>query len=91
MGLSGFEERITHHLSVGEKKRVALATLLTMRPAALLLDEPTAGLDEDDVEGVVALLNGLDAALLVVSQDHAFLNRVAHRRLALRNGSVLDG
>ena len=83
VGMSAYADRITHHLSVGEKKLIALATILAMQPAVLLLDEPTAGLDEAAVERVVALLAGLDAAQLIVSQDAAFLARVTRRRAIL--------
>ncbi len=51
LGLEGFEERITYKLSGGEKKLVALATVLAMQPEVLLLDEPTAGLDERSAAG----------------------------------------
>lgn len=88
VGLSGFEDRITHHLSVGEKRLVALATILSMAPSALLMDEPTAGLDGSAVERVIALLNGLDCALLVVSQDQDFLAKVARQRLLLASGEI---
>lgn len=91
VGMPDFAERITHHLSVGEKKLIALATILSMKPAVLLLDEPTAGLDDNAVVRLVALLKGLDASLLVISQDHSFLSRVTRRKLVLRDGCLLDG
>jgi cobalt/nickel transport system ATP-binding protein len=47
LGLHGYEKRITHRLSGGEKRLVALATILAMNPECYLLDEPTTGLDED--------------------------------------------
>lgn len=89
VGMRAYAERVTHHLSVGEKKLIALATILAMKPSVLLLDEPTAGLDEEATERVVSLLKGLDAAQLIISQDAAFLARVTDRRLLLEGGRVV--
>ena len=88
LGLVGFEERVTHRLSFGEKRLVSLATVLAMQPEALLLDEPAAGLDSDVAERMVVVLNRLDLPMLVVSHDEAFLSRVATSRLLLRKGRV---
>ncbi|HET9252335.1 MAG TPA: ATP-binding cassette domain-containing protein [Candidatus Eisenbacteria bacterium] len=77
-----FEERAPATLSEGEKRRVAIAGLLVDPPRAILLDEPTAGLD---LEGRHALAAALDAcrrlghAILLASHDHEFVARVADR------------
>jgi cobalt/nickel transport system ATP-binding protein len=89
VGMSAYVDRITHHLSVGEKKLIALATILSMKPSVLLLDEPTAGLDENAVERVVALLKSLDAAQLIISQDAVFLGRVTRSNLRLTEGRIV--
>lgn len=47
VGMNGFGDRLSHHLSVGQKKRIAIATVLSMRPQILVLDEPSAGLDPE--------------------------------------------
>ncbi len=75
LGLAGFEDRITHKLSGGEKKLVSLATILSMSPRILLLDEPTTGLDENTRERIISLLNGLDVSMIVVSHENDFLSR----------------
>lgn len=88
LGLAGFEDRVTYHLSGGERRMVSLATVLAMQPQALLLDEPTAGLDEatqERLEGVL-LASGLPWA--VVSHDRGFLERTCDTVLRLHEGRL---
>lgn len=91
VGLSGFEERVPHRLSGGEKKLVALATILAMQPEVLVLDEPTTGLSPEAKNRLVEILNNLDMARLVVSHDMDFLNDTTDRLLAMREGKVRPG
>ncbi len=74
LGLDGFEDRVTYKLSGGEKKLVALATVLAMQPQLLLLDEPTAGLDEATRDRLIHILQNLDISYLIVSHERDFLN-----------------
>lgn len=89
VGLQGFEHRITHKLSGGEKKLLSLATVLAMQPEALLLDEPTTGLDPDTRHDLVSLLNRLEQTLLIVSHDWDFLHQTTTRLITLDNGRIL--
>ncbi len=89
LGLSGFEERITHRLSGGEKRLVSLATVLAMAPDVLLLDEPTTGLDHETKERLVAILNGLAISYVVVSHEFDFLGRTVDKLYYLRDGRLL--
>lgn len=73
LGLKGYEERVVYKLSGGEKKLVALATVLAMQPQVLLLDEPTAGLDEQTRHRLIHVLKDLDITILVVSHENEFL------------------
>ena len=73
LGLSGFEDRVTYKLSGGEKKLVSLATVLAMQPQLLLLDEPTAGLDETTKHRLIHILQSLDIAYMIVSHENDFL------------------
>jgi cobalt/nickel transport system ATP-binding protein len=91
LGLAGFEARITHKLSGGEKRLVTLATVLAMRPDVLLLDEPTNALDEQAAERLVAILGGLPQAMVIVSHDRAFRRRLATRAVHLSGGRITDG
>ena len=86
LGLEGWENRITYRLSGGEKRLVALATVLAMDPQVLLLDEPTAGLDPTASARVESILASLPQAMIIVSHDRDFLERLCHRILILREG-----
>ncbi|MBK1718266.1 energy-coupling factor ABC transporter ATP-binding protein [Thiocystis violacea] len=90
LGLSAFAERVTHRLSAGEKRLVALATVLAMHPEVLLLDEPTNGLDEATERRLVEHLAGLDQAMIMVSHDRRFLERLATRAVRLADGTLVD-
>ncbi len=90
LGLEGFEHRLTHKLSGGEKKLVSLATVLVMEPELLLLDEPTTGLDEQTVARMVALLNDLDIGYLVVSHETDFLRAVTKKIYTMDQGRIVS-
>ena len=89
LGLFGFEQRLTHHLSGGEKKLVALATVLVMDPEALLLDEPTNDLDQDARQRLIDILCDLPTARMVISHDWDFLSRVCGEYRTIREGHLL--
>ncbi len=88
LGLAGYERRLTHMLSGGEKRLVSLATVLAMRPDVLLLDEPLAGLDQPTEARLVELLGRMPQALVVVTHDPALVSALNLRRFALRGGRV---
>lgn len=79
LGLKGFEERITYKLSYGEKRLVALATVLAMHPDVLLLDEPTNGLDDASKQRLNDVLLHLPQAMIIVSHEHEFIEKLATR------------
>ncbi len=88
LGLAHLAERITHRLSGGEKRLVALAGLLAMAPEVLLLDEPTNALDDANRARMLELLAGLDATMVIVSHDRAALERLATRAVVLQRGRL---
>ena len=90
LGLAGYAHRITHKLSGGEKRLVSLATVLAMHPELLLLDEPTAGLDDDAVRRVTEILAGLPQPMLIVSHDRQFLGRMTNRSVRLAGGKLIE-
>ena len=91
VGLEGFEDRVPYRLSGGEKKLVALATILSMDPEVLVLDEPTTGLSPEAKDRLVEILHGLDMARLVVSHDPDFLAATTDRLLAMHDGKIRPG
>ncbi|SIS85875.1 energy-coupling factor ABC transporter ATP-binding protein [Phaeovulum vinaykumarii] len=90
MDLMHLRDRVTHHLSGGEKRLVTLATVLAMRPRVLLLDEPTNALDPENAARLLAILRGLDQALVMVSHDAAFRAQLDLREVHLRAGRLAE-
>lgn len=88
VGLSGYEDRITHQLSGGEKRLVALATVLAMEPSVLLMDEPTNDLDHDARSRLLDILTGLDMAFILISHDWDFLARLCTGFYGLEHGHL---
>ncbi len=88
LDLAEFENRITHQLSGGEKKILALATLLSMNPQVLLLDEPTTGLDESTRSRLSEILNELHLSYILVSHEYDFLARNTDSIFGLKDGKV---
>jgi len=88
MGLETFADRVTHRLSGGEKKMVAIAAVLSMHPEALLLDEPTAFLDDESCERITGILNRQTIARIVVSHDRKFLERTACSCVCIKDGGM---
>jgi cobalt/nickel transport system ATP-binding protein len=91
LGLSGFGNRVTHGLSGGERKLVALGTALALKPKILILDEPTTFLDETAVARLEAIIRKSALPVLIVSHDREFLDRVTDCRLKLADGIVGPG
>ena len=85
-------DRTPHHLSGGEKRRVAIATVLAMEPHALVLDEPTSGLDPVGRRELAELLAGLPQTQLVVTHDLPFALQTCPRSMIVSGGKVVaDG
>ena len=71
VGMAGFEKKSPHHLSGGQKKRVAIAGILAMRPKIMVLDEPTAGLDPQGVTALTKLLKELnEEGITIIISTH---------------------
>lgn len=82
-------ERSPLRLSAGEKRRVAIATVLAMQPSVLVMDEPTDGLDPWGRRHLIALLSRLEQTLLLASHDLDFVAQTCQRVLVLHEGRLL--
>jgi cobalt/nickel transport system ATP-binding protein len=89
MNLVGFEKLVSHHMSVGERKRVALATVLAVNPRVIAFDEPFSSLDSATVVQLIGLINNLDATLVIVSQSFLPLLSCCERLAILKEGRIL--
>lgn len=88
LGLEGLENKITHRLSGGEKRLVALATVVAMHPEAYLLDEPTAGLDEITTKRLLRHLKEYADTYIIISHDHEFLKIAVNNILRIKKDRV---
>jgi cobalt transport protein ATP-binding subunit len=91
VGAADLVDRAPHHLSGGERRRVALATVLATDPELLVLDEPTSDLDPAGRRQLVDLLAGLERTLLVVTHDLSFALELCPRSIVMNNGRVVAG
>ncbi len=92
VGMSAYQERHPYHLSTGEKKRIAIATVLAMEPDILAFDEPSAGLDLRARRGLIDLLRGLPLTMLVSTHDMAMVQELFDRMVIVDEGRVVaDG
>jgi cobalt/nickel transport system ATP-binding protein len=90
--MSSYKDRLSHHLSVGEKKRIAIATVLSMNPSILILDEPSAGLDPRARRTLINLLRELPITMLVSTHDMRLVQELFPRTIVMDEGRVVaDG
>lgn len=90
LGLNGFENRVTYKLSGGEKRLVALATVLAMSPEVLLLDEPTSGLDEATKKRLKRILQQLDLSYILISHEFDFMAETVTAFCTMQDGKIIE-
>jgi cobalt/nickel transport system ATP-binding protein len=89
LGLADYADRVSYDLSGGEKRLVALATVLAMEPDVLLLDEPANGLDPKARAGLVELLARIGGTQVISSHDMEFVRATCRRVVVLDNGVLV--
>ena len=92
VGMTSYEQRSPHHLSVGEKKRISIATVLSMAPEILVIDEPTSNLDPGSKWSLISLLKRLPMTKIVASHDLELVQALCQRVIILDQGRIIaDG
>ena len=92
VGMAHYAQRLSHHLSMGEKKRIAIATVLAMEPSILALDDPSAGLDPRARRGLITLLRTLPLTQLVSTHDLLLVRELFARTVVMDEGRIVaDG
>jgi cobalt/nickel transport system ATP-binding protein len=88
VGMQAAADRAPHHLSFGQRRRVAIATVLSMDPQILVLDEPTSNLDPASRRELATILTSLDVTMLMVTHDLLFAWQLCPRSVVLADGRV---
>jgi cobalt/nickel transport system ATP-binding protein len=92
VGMSEHRDRSPHHLSFGQRRRVAVATVLAMRPSLLVLDEPSSNLDPASRRELAEILMSLPVTMLMVTHDLPYALQLCERSVILDDGAlVADG
>ena len=92
VGVADLADRPPHHLSFGQRRRVAIATVLAMRPEILVLDEPSSNLDPAARRELAEILESLDVTILMVTHDLPYAAQLCERALVLSGGRIVaDG
>lgn len=93
VGMEGFEKKAPHHLSGGQKKRVAIAGILAMRPEIMILDEPTAGLDPQGAVKIMNLLSELNRegiTIVISTHDVDLVSKYVNKIFVMADGEIID-
>ncbi|UCG09946.1 MAG: ATP-binding cassette domain-containing protein [Dehalococcoidia bacterium] len=89
VGMTGYEKRSSHHLSIGERKRIAIATVLSMSPQILALDEPSGNLDPRSKWSLISLLRRLPMTKIVATHDLELVRALCSRTVILDRGQIV--
>lgn len=89
VGMLEFKDRPPHHLSFGQRRRVAVATVLAMNPEILVLDEPSSNLDPASRRELAEILRSLDITLIMVTHDLPYAAELCERSVILSGGVIV--
>lgn len=92
VGLAGMGQKAPHHLSAGQKRAAAIATILSMRPAIITMDEPDSSLDPLSRDRLIDLLDSLEQTLIIATCNINFAARLCKRAVLIDSGKIIaDG
>ena len=89
VSMQGAAQRASHHLSFGEKKRVSIATVMSMKPDILVLDEPTSNLDPKGRKELIALLKSINKTKIIASHDLDLIAELCSQYVFLDKGTIV--
>ncbi len=90
VGMDKFQDRAPHHLSFGQKRKVAIATVLASKPKLLVLDEPASNLDPASRRDLIEILINLNISLILVTHDLPMALEICQRSLILNEGVIKE-
>ena len=90
VNMLGFENRNPYNLSLGEKKKIAIASILSMNPEIILFDEPLSSLDPKSRREIKTLLGNLNTAMLIISHNIEFVKSFCNKVIIMKNGEIVE-
>ena len=90
VGMDDFQDRAPHHLSFGQKRKVAIATVLASKPKLLVLDEPASNLDPASRRDLIEILKNLNISIILVTHDLPMALEICERSLILNEGEIKE-
>ena len=90
VGMDDFQDRAPHHLSFGQKRKVAIATVLASKPKLLVLDEPASNLDPASRKDLIEILKNLNISIILVTHDLPMALEICERSLILNEGEIKE-
>ena len=90
VGMDDFQDRAPHHLSFGQKRKVAIATVLASKPKLLVLDEPASNLDPASRRDLIEILKNLNISIILVTHDLPMALEICERSLILNEGELKE-
>ena len=90
VGMDDFQDRAPHHLSFGQKRKVAIATVLASKPKLLVLDEPASNLDPASRRDLIEILKNLNISIILVTHDLPMALEICERSIILNDGEIKE-